>query len=160
MFFLKKRGKERGVFAPVGGKIKKLSDVADPVFAAGTMGTGFAVEPNESAVCAPVDGKISTVFPGGHAIGITASDGAEVLVHIGIDTVKRKGDGFSPRIAAGDCVHAGDVLAEVDFAALRAAGFSCDVIVVMTSHGKCRVHDEVMGSPALSGKTRVMSYTV
>ncbi len=158
MFFGKRKSKTRNVTAPVNGMLKQLSKVNDPVFSAGTMGYGFAVEPENSSVCAPVAGVISTVFPGGHAIGITTSDGAEALIHIGIDTVKRKGDGFKSHVKGGERVAQGERLVDVDFKTLKDAGFECDVILVISSGEKCSIDEEMLGKNVTVSDT-VMSYS-
>lgn len=157
MFFFKRKSKERNVCAPVDGMLKQLSRVNDPVFSAGTMGCGFAVEPETGLVCAPVAGEVSTVFPGGHAIGITTSDGAEALIHIGIDTVKRKGEGFKSHVKGGERVAQGERLAEVDFSALKDAGFECDVIFVISSGEKCTVNESLYQTRVTTTDS-VMSY--
>lgn len=157
MFFRKHKAKNHSAVAPVSGLLKPLSKVNDPVFSAGTMGDGFAIDPECDTVCAPIAGVISTVFPGGHAIGITASDGAEALIHIGIDTVKRKGEGFKSHVKGGERIAQGEKLADVDFKSLKKAGFECDVIFVMTSGEKCSVDEEKIGRH-VTASDPVMTY--
>lgn len=157
MFLLRKKDAGR-IMAPAVGRIKPLSQVEDPVFSAGTMGPGFAVEPEKGEITAPVSGTVSTLFPGGHALGITGDDGVEVLVHIGVDTVKRKGDGFKVHTSESSRVKAGDLLVTADVKKLRAAGYICDVICVMTSSGKHKIDESLYGTYARDEKTPVMSY--
>ncbi|GAA3491477.1 glucose PTS transporter subunit IIA [Streptomyces cremeus] len=115
-------GKETVLVAPVAGRVISLDEVPDPVFASRALGEGVGVEPADGRVVAPVDGELVTVTATGHAFGIRTADGVEVLVHVGIDTVQMKGEGFDVRVEAGRRVSAGDLLAEVDLAAIRAAG--------------------------------------
>ncbi|MDO5091339.1 MAG: PTS glucose transporter subunit IIA [Cardiobacteriaceae bacterium] len=103
---------------PVAGETIALADVNDEAFARGMMGAGFAIRATDSTIKSPVNGRVEAVFPGGHAMGILADDGTEILLHIGIDSVKQKGAGFRVLIEEGAAVRAGDPLLEVDFAAL------------------------------------------
>ena len=151
--------KERGkITAPAIGVVKPLSQVRDPVFAAGTMGMGFAIEPENGQVYAPVSGKITTLFPGGHAMGITGDDGTEVLLHIGIDTVKLKGECFTVHTTEQVHVRAGDKLVDTDIKTMRKRGIICDVICVVTSKEKCRVDEALYGTRVENILTPVMSY--
>ncbi|MEV7416057.1 glucose PTS transporter subunit IIA [Streptomyces sp. NPDC089919] len=109
------------LLAPVAGRVIALDEVPDPVFASGALGDGVGIEPADGRVVAPVDGELVTVAGTGHAFGIRTADGVEVLIHIGIDTVQMKGEGFTVRAEAGQRVRAGDLLAEVDLDAVRAA---------------------------------------
>ncbi|CAM5474877.1 PTS beta-glucoside transporter subunit EIIBCA [Streptomyces spiroverticillatus] len=114
--------KETVLGAPVAGRVVSLDEVSDPVFASRALGEGVGVEPADGRIVAPVDGELVTTVATGHAFGIRTDDGVEVLVHVGIDTVQMKGEGFDVRVEAGQKVAAGDLLAEVDLAAIRAAG--------------------------------------
>ncbi|MER5400364.1 glucose PTS transporter subunit IIA [Streptomyces sp. NPDC002599] len=116
--------------APVAGRVIGLGEVEDPVFASRALGEGVGIEPADGHVVAPVDGELITVAETGHAFGIRTTDGTEVLVHIGIDTVKMNGKGFDVRVEAGRKVSTGDLLAEVDLGAVRAAGYS--TVTLMT----------------------------
>lgn len=110
-------GKRRAavsVVAPMAGEVKPISEVPDPVFAEKMMGDGFCVFPTKGKVVSPVDGEVVNLFPTLHAVGIRTADGLEVLVHVGIDTVKLQGEGFRPLIAEGAKVTAGQPLLEVD----------------------------------------------
>ncbi|WP_404447387.1 N-acetylglucosamine-specific PTS transporter subunit IIBC [Microbacterium marinum] len=110
------------VKAPVAGRVVPLSDVPDEMFSNGTMGPGVAIEPTDDVVTAPADGIVESVFPSGHAIGLRLNDGTELLIHIGIDTVSMKGDGFETLVAAGDVVKTGDPLVRFDPDRIAAAG--------------------------------------
>lgn len=100
--------------APISGELLPITEVPDPVFSGKMMGDGFAIKPNDGTVVSPVNGKIINVFPTKHAIGITADDGREILIHFGIDTVKLNGEGFEAFVAEGDSVKAGQTLLKVD----------------------------------------------
>ena len=119
--------------APVAGQIIALADINDPVFAGGTLGQGVGIEPAGSKVYSPVSGTIISATKTGHAYGIKTDDGVEVLVHIGINTVKMKGEGFKPAVSKGDHVDTGELLAEVDFDKVREAGYDPTVIVTVTN---------------------------
>ena len=123
--------------SPMAGTTVALSDVADEAFAAGALGPGIAVSPAAGAVVvAPCDGKVSVAFPTGHAYGIKSASGIQVLIHIGMDTVKLEGRGFTPRVAKGDVVKRGNVLAEVDWDVIREAGYDTITPMVVTNKKK------------------------
>lgn len=119
--------------SPVSGELVPLVDVPDPTFSQGIVGNGFAVEPSENKIVAPVDGKVVTVFKTGHAIGIQTKEGIEVLVHVGIDTVKLDGKCFDLKIKQGQEVSKGETLLEIDRDGIKENGFSPMTVVVVTN---------------------------
>ena len=119
------------ISSPVAGTVVPLAAVPDPVFSSGAMGNGLAVLPTEGVVYSPVAGTLTAQMP--HAYGITADNGTEVLIHVGIDTVKLNGQHFSPKVAKGQRVEAGQVLVEFDLDAIAAAGYSPMTIMVVTN---------------------------
>lgn len=124
---------------PVAGAVLPLSAVPDPVFAQGTMGPGVAIEPSGDTVVAPAEGTVTTVFPTGHAIGVTLDDGTELLIHVGIDTVDMKGSGFQPLVQQGERVHAGRPLLRFDAAAIRSAGYNPITPVIVLNNAQATI---------------------
>ncbi|MBW8008970.1 beta-glucoside-specific PTS transporter subunit IIABC [Lactobacillus helveticus] len=122
--------------SPLNGDVKPLSEIKDEVFSSGAMGQGVAIEPSEGVLHAPADGKIALVFPTGHAVGINTTDGAEVLMHIGMDTVNLQGKGFKTLVQKGQEVKAGDPLVEFNIKEIKAAGYEVATPVVVTNSKK------------------------
>ena len=118
---------------PIVGDVVALADVNDPVFSSGAMGQGIAVKPSQGVVYAPADAEVSIAFPTGHAFGLKTTDGAEVLIHVGIDTVSMNGEGFEQKVAQGDKVKAGDVLGTFDSNKIAAAGLDDTTMVIVTN---------------------------
>ena len=118
---------------PIVGDVVALSDVNDPVFSSGAMGQGIAVKPSQGVVYAPADAEVSIAFPTGHAFGLKTTNGAEVLIHVGIDTVTMNGEGFEAKVAQGDKVKAGDVLGTFDSNKIAAAGLDDTTMVIVTN---------------------------
>ncbi|MEU5216561.1 glucose PTS transporter subunit IIA [Streptomyces sp. NPDC020807] len=126
-------GKTTELAAPVAGHVVSLDDVKDPVFASRALGEGVGIEPADGRVVAPVAGELMVVAETGHAFGIRTADGVEVLIHIGIDTVRMNGEGFDVRVEAGGKVAAGDLLALVDLDAVRAADHPTVTLMTVTN---------------------------
>ena len=118
------------------GTVVPLVDVKDPTFSSGALGAGIAVEPTEGKLYAPADGKITVAFPTGHAYGLRTEDGLDLLMHIGMDTVELDGKHFTPKVAKGDTVNRGDVIAEFDIPAIKAAGYPLATPLVITNSKK------------------------
>lgn len=127
---------------PVKGAMIKLSDVKDDVFSAGTLGKGFAVNPFDNIITSPVDGTVETVFPTKHAIGLKTSDGLEVLVHMGIDTVNLKGKYFETFVKNNQRIKVGDKIATMDINKIKDSGYDPTVIVVVTNTNQYKSVDE------------------
>ncbi len=121
------------IAAPVDGQVKDLGDVNDQVFSTKLMGDGAAIVPSDGTVYSPVDGQVTVAYETKHAYGLKSKDGAEVLIHIGIDTVNLKGEGFESFVKQGQTVKAGDKLGTVDLAKVKAEGFDPTVMVVVTN---------------------------
>ncbi|WP_127549306.1 beta-glucoside-specific PTS transporter subunit IIABC [Paenibacillus amylolyticus] len=121
------------IFSPMSGEVKPLSLVPDPAFSEEMMGKGFAIQPSEGRAVSPVNGTVFSVSKSGHAIGLVSDLGAEMLIHIGIDTVKLKGQFFSPKIQAGAKVSVGDLLMEFDREEIEKAGYNMITPVIITN---------------------------
>lgn len=128
--------KQEILVSPLKGEVKPLSEVKDEAFSKGALGKGIAIEPTEGKVISPIDGVLTTLFPTGHALGITSENGAEILIHIGMDTVQLEGKYFTPKAKQGDTVKAGDVLLEFDIKAIKEAGYSLITPVIITNSDK------------------------
>ncbi|HEU5884578.1 TPA: PTS glucose transporter subunit IIA [Streptococcus pneumoniae] len=118
---------------PIVGDVVALADVNDPVFSSGAMGQGIAVKPSQGVVYALADAEVSIAFPTGHAFGLKTRNGAEVLIHVGIDTVSMNGDGFEAKVAQGNKVKTGDVLGTFDSNKIAAAGLDDTTMVIVTN---------------------------
>ena len=118
---------------PIVGDVVALENVNDPVFSSGAMGQGIAVKPSQGVVYAPADAEVSIAFATGHAYGLKTANGAEILIHVGIDTVTMNGEGFEQKVAQGDKVKAGDVLGTFDSAKIAAAGLDDTTMVIVTN---------------------------
>lgn len=119
------------ICAPVAGKLVPLSEVSDPTFSDGILGQGAAVIPTENQFFSPVDGTVNTVFPTGHAAALTSANGVEVLLHIGLDTVKLNGKHFTIHVEEGQQVKKGDLLLEADLEQIKAEGFDTITPVIV-----------------------------
>jgi len=135
MFGLGKKKKElkddKSLYAPLAGNVIKIEDTSDPVFSGKIMGDGYAVEPTDGKIFAPVSGSVTLVQ--GHALGFTRADGLEVLLHVGIDTVSLNGAPFKFTVKVDDIVDGGDAVGTVDWAQVEAAGLQKTTMVVFTN---------------------------
>lgn len=121
------------VVSPLNGTLQALDTLPDEAFASGAMGKGIVIVPSSGRLTSPVNGTVTTVFPTGHAIGITSEDGAELLIHVGVNTVKLKGKHFDKKVQEGDQVKQGQLLLEFDLEAIREAGFVTATPVIVTN---------------------------
>lgn len=133
--------------SPIEGTAVALSDVPDPIFAAGKLGEGVAIEPTGTTVVAPAAGKVAATYPSGHAVGLKLENGIELLIHVGLDTVNLDGKGFSVKVAKGDVVAAGDALIEFDPEVIKEAGYPLITPVIVTN---TRKFAEVRGLPGVA----------
>lgn len=125
--------KDQGIASPIQGTAVELKNVDDPVFSAGTIGKGIAVQPNNEEVHAPFDGKVVSVFPTKHAIGLKSDNGVELLIHLGINTVNLKGKYFDTKVEVGQKVKQGDLLETFDVDKIKAAGYDTVVPIIVTN---------------------------
>ena len=124
---------EATLTSPVNGTQIPLSEVADEIFASEMLGTTVAVEPADGKIVAPCDGEVSNIFETGHAVCITTESGGELLIHIGIDTVKMDGKGFTKKVSDGDKVHARDILVEANLEEIKNAGYQTTTMMILTN---------------------------
>ena len=124
---------EETLTSPVNGTQISLSEVADETFASEMLGTTVAVEPADGKIVAPCDGEVSNIFETGHAVCITTESGGELLIHIGIDTVKMDGKGFTKKVSDGDKVHEGDILVEANLEEIKNAGYQTTTMMILTN---------------------------
>lgn len=127
------------ISSPFQGEVKPLSEIRDAAFASGALGKGVAIEPSEGKLFSPASGTVSALFPTNHAIGITTDQGAEILIHIGLDTVQLDGKFFTARIGQGSRVEKGQLLIEFDMAGIKAAGYELTTPVVITNFDQYKV---------------------
>ncbi|GEM04828.1 hypothetical protein HMI01_18160 [Halolactibacillus miurensis] len=121
------------VTSPIKGQFVKLEDIDDQAFNSGALGLGIAIEPTEGLVVAPVSGSVTSLFPTHHAIGITSDEGAEILIHVGMDTVRLEGEHFTAHIKQGDRIERGQKLLSFDIEKIKAAGYPLTTPVVVTN---------------------------
>ncbi len=121
------------IYAPVSGKVIDRTDIPDETFASGAMGDGAGIDPAEGVVTAPFDGEVASVMDTGHAVGLVSEDGMELLIHVGVDTVKMNGEGFHMFAKEGQKVKTGEKLLEFDIDKIRKAGFSPVTAVLVTN---------------------------
>ena len=124
---------EEELRSPVNGKVIPLTEVTDETFASEMLGATVAVEPEDGRIVAPCDGEVLNVFDTGHAVCLTTQSGGELLIHVGVDTVKLEGKGFTKKVSDGAKVHAGDVLIEADLDTIRNAGYPATTMVILTN---------------------------
>ena len=141
------------ITAPVKGKVINLEDVKDEVFSSGMLGKGFAVEPKEGKVFAPVDGVIDNITETKHAIGIVADDDANILIHVGLDTVKLGGRGFDVKVEEGAKIKKGDLLMTFDLSAIKKSGYKVTTPVVVCNSDEFQAVEVIAQGDANVGDT-------
>lgn len=131
--------------SPLAGKVALVTEAPDEIFAQKMMGDGIVIFPSENILVAPIDGEITMIFPTKHALGIKNSDGLEILIHIGLNTVKLEGKPFTLFVNEGQKVKQGDKLMEIDFKMIEESGYSTATPLVITSKNKFEIigNDEV-----------------
>ncbi len=149
--FLKKKDKGIEIGSPVKGKAFPISKVSDPTFGEEILGKGVAIQPEEGKIYAPADGTIEMLFDTKHAVSMTTTEGVELLVHIGLDTVALKGEHFTAHKGNGDAVKKGDLLISVDLEAVKAAGYDVITPVVVCNTPDYQTVEAVTGSDVNPG---------
>lgn len=158
LFNKSKEQKDLQIYAPLNGKVVALEDVPDPVFNQKMMGEGIAIIPSEGKVFSPVEGKIVQVPESKHAVGIEAKDGTEILIHIGLETVSLKGEGFTVNVATGDKVSIGDSLIDFDLDFIKEnASDSVTPIVITNSSNGDKEYTMTDEKEAVAGDTVVIT---
>lgn len=151
--FFKKKDKGIEIGSPVKGKAVPISKVSDPTFGEEILGKGVAIQPEEGKIYAPADGTIEMLFDTKHAVSMTTTEGVELLVHIGLDTVALKGEHFTAHKGNGDAVKKGDLLISVDLEAVKAAGYDVITPVVVCNTSDYQAVEAVTGSDVNPGDT-------
>ncbi len=151
--------KEGGLVSPCNGKAIPLSEIPDEAFASGMLGSGFGVLPTDGKILAPAAGRVESVAEGKHAYTIVTDEGLELLVHIGVDTVELGGAAFSPRVAAGARVQAGDLLADADLSMIREKELSDAVAVLVTNPERIEAVEYEYGA-CTGGKNAPMRFRI
>ena len=146
------------VTAPFSGKLVPLSSVPDETFASGVLGEGIAIEPSDGLFCSPVSGTVESIAETRHAIGFAGDNGLEILVHVGLETVGLKGEGFEILVKEGDTVKEGQPVAKVDLDLIRARGLNTITSIVLTG-GADDMELNCAEGIAVAGKTPVLTLT-
>lgn len=148
---------EETLNSPVNGQVIPLSEVSDETFASEMLGATVAVEPADGKIVAPCDGEVINIFDTGHAVCIATKGGGELLIHVGVDTVKLEGKGFTKKVSDGDKIHAGDVLIEADLDTIKAAGYPATTMVILTNADQ---YSEVKKAEPKAADTRTAVMTL
>ena len=160
LFGLGSKTNEETIVAPLTGAVKNIEEVPDPVFAGRMMGDCVAIDPTEGVVVSPVDGEIVQLFHTKHAIGIKAKNGTEILIHVGLETVKMEGEGFEAHVSEGQAVKAGDKLISFDLELIREKAKSTITPIVITNTDAAESIKTTVGVTATKGSTEVMKVTM
>ncbi|SCX90507.1 PTS sugar transporter subunit IIA [Alkaliphilus peptidifermentans] len=159
MFGLFKKDKEVSFIAPMEGEVVDIVEVPDQVFSRKMVGDGIAIKPTTGVVVAPCNGKIVSLLPSNHAVGIIDDDGIEILIHVGIDTVELKGKGLKSFVNVGDVVKKGDLLIEADLKFIESAGKSTITPIIITNMGNVKEIVKIQGNVEV-GKGEVMKILI
>ena len=160
-FFKKKKQNESLNFVtPVNGKVIELSEVPDPVFAQKMAGDGVAIDTTGDIIVAPCDGELSLIFKTKHAFAMTLDNGIEILVHIGIETVSLKGEGFKQLVEQGTKVKAGTPIIKIDRNFIKSKGLSLITPVLITNPDSVKSIDKKINIDAIAGETIIMEYSL
>lgn len=152
---MKRNEQEEIVYAPLCGRLLPLCEVADEVFSQGILGEGVAIVPSLGELYAPTDGKVTSVFESGHALTLQSDGGAELLLHVGLETVRLQGKGFTVEVQTGERVRRGQRLLSFDMAGIRAAG--CDLTTPMVISGSSHLISSVTQAATVDKDTPVMT---
>ncbi|WHX26465.1 PTS glucose transporter subunit IIA [Virgibacillus halodenitrificans] len=144
------------LIAPLDGEVLSLEEVPDPVFAEKMMGDGMAIKPSSSTVHSPIQGKVMQVFPTKHAIGLQAENGAEILIHIGLETVNLKGEGFEVFVKEGDSVKVGDKLVQFDMQIIEQKAASTITPIIITNTADMGEIKKTEKKQVVAGQDEVM----
>ena len=142
----KENKNENIIYTPCKGTVVPITEVPDPVFSEKVLGDGFAVIPAEGKIYAPTDGEVTLVFDTLHAVGMTSSMGTEILIHIGMDTVKLNGQGFKSHIKIGDTITKGQLLMEFDIDFIKGKGLEVTTPVVISNSENFTQMEEMLGT--------------
>jgi glucose-specific phosphotransferase system IIA component len=154
-----KNSREAGaVYATQNGKVLHISEMPDDVFATKVLGDGVCIVPEDGKVFAPVSGTVESSNDTGHAYGIVSNDGADIMVHIGVDTVELAGRGFKPNVKAGQPVKAGDLLCTADIGKIKEAGYQIHTAVLLCNSGDFDITETAVGKTVRGGQTVVFRY--
>ena len=134
------------IHAPMAGKVVSISEVPDPTFASGMLGNGVAIIPTDGKVYAPCNATVDMMFTTGHAVSLVAENGAEILIHVGLETVGLEGKPFTIHVQSGDTVKQGDLMLEADLAAIQAAGLNIITPVLICNCDSFAKFDTVVGA--------------
>lgn len=147
----KKKDTKHVLGAPAAGKAVSVKEVNDPTFSEEILGKGVAVIPSEGKIYAPADGEIGMVFDTLHAVSMTTDYGAEILIHVGLDTVQMKGEGFEGHVKAGDKVKKGDLLLTVDLEKVKAAGYDTITPMLVCNTADYAAVEAMVGKDVAAG---------
>ncbi|AEM77990.1 PTS sugar transporter subunit IIA [Thermoanaerobacter wiegelii] len=156
MFNIFKKKKYVDIYSPINGILLKIEDVPDPVFSQKMVGDGVALEPTEGIVYSPVNGTLVQLFPTKHALGIKTEEGLEILIHIGMDTVEMKGNGFESFALEGEKVKIGDKLLKFDMELVKKEHPLTSPIIITNMDIVDKIVKESDGEEAKAGKTKIM----